>query len=187
MVYAKASSYVGVGSACGVQTNDLSNVVIGEFPNEPLTDQPSFHTMGVVAEAVSPFEVGNNVVRFAPVDVVDLRKVLGIWNESGTDKTVNHDVFVLGGVPQVDVRVTFRVDGRTEHSSSEVAVPLNSLAAADHGLPISRKATNSANIADLIKSEKVWKFNRLPSFAHSDLSSAILDSPIMARGKRTWQ
>lgn len=83
-------------SRLGVKQQFFVAALCHDFDSAVLSgyDFSIFEAVGShVCTVVNPPKIGNIVIVLVPIDVVNLRKIMGIWNECQSDKTMNIFVF----------------------------------------------------------------------------------------------
>lgn len=86
----KNFGYVRVFDADGAHAADQENIVVTQLGLEgrgTKTTEP-LSVPRILAEG-APFKIGNDVIRFYRIDMVDDRKVVGVRNECNRDDAVN--------------------------------------------------------------------------------------------------
>lgn len=105
LVHSEVTRDCGIGLSGAVHSEHFGNVLIGEFPNAGHVDT-GFDGMGMVSQAINPFEVGHTVISFDGIDVIDLGQAILVRNESPSNQPMHGGVFVHPCRSHVDAHVS---------------------------------------------------------------------------------
>lgn len=115
---------------------------------------------------IDPLKIGDNVVPFVAVDVVDHGKVGWIGEKRERDKAMDEEGFSARLMPQADVEVAQRVGTRSQNFTINLAGPIVWPSAK------TVKASYAAEVGDFVKASVFGNRNRSPFFNNSAIHGA---------------
>lgn len=174
-VYPEAIRDFRIAGAAAFHVNNCDNVIIGEFSNEGGL-QAILDGVGMVPQSVYPLQVGHCVVGLVSINMVDLREIGWIGDESRSNETMDGCISEVRLVAQVDARVSTQVGLGSHDDARMVSFPTF---ADTNANAVSTSDTTEG--ADLVKSSELDNFDRSPFFDHRHLSACMLASSNMAQ------
>lgn len=123
----------------------------------------SFNGMRMIAKSGNPLEICGGVVRFDRVNMIDLRKIVGVRNERQGHKAMNLNIAKCGRVAKVNKHVSSFADICSEISSFVFANSVSASTASRNSI----KASHSAKSADFVKIRETVDGDGSPFLKHS--------------------
>mgnify|MGYP001578078379 CR=1 FL=1 len=160
---AEQLGYVGL-LHCAAKRSDLGYFGRGKQFLEGF-DEPSIDGVLLVSSVISPFKIGEDVVGFVSVDVIDEGQASGVWNESECDKAMDETSRSFSFSKQGDLHVTEFMKGRLERLSIASLRPMPCFS---H--PVD--ASDSSKVAGLVEAFEAR--NGSPLFFNHDVASLQL-------------
>jgi hypothetical protein len=157
---AKALGYLSLRHR-SAESSDLGNLIVGQKLLEH-RDQTDVDSVLFVEPIVCPFEIGDDVVGFDSINVVDHRKVGWIWNESEPYKSVDVDGFALTFAEEIELAIPKFIDAMLQHLA---VASLRTTRSHTHSI----EASYPTKAADLVEVSEVCDRNRSPFFCESDI------------------
>jgi hypothetical protein len=114
-----------------------------------------------IPSVVGPLKIGDDIVRFHPIDVVDHGEVVGVGDECEPNKPMNMDGLALS--------VSIEIDSPISEFVGAWAKDLSIYPSCLQAMTNAVKTTNAAEIADFVEITEVSDLNRSPFFRKSDI------------------
>jgi len=126
-------------------------------------NEASINSVLLVEPIVGPLKIGDHVIRFDTIDMVDHREIVWVRNEGKTDKSMDMDRLYLAVSEKIDVPVSQFIGARTQNLSVYSSCP--------DAVTNPVKAAYSAKVTDLVEVSEVIDRNRSPFFCDDDIHS----------------
>ena len=147
-----------LGIAAEMSANNVIDIVVGKLSVGSRHDSCR-DSMVVVSDASGPFEIGPDVVPLDSIKVVNLNKVVRVWNERFGDKLMDRDIPLQRGGSQVDINVSTFV-GEEFHFLAKMPLDSVSFGAAD-----AIETSHPPHVADFVKCSVLGDGNGSPFFS----------------------
>jgi hypothetical protein len=126
-------------------------------------DASNVDGMLFVADVIYPFEIGDNIVRFDTVNMVDHRKTSWVWNESRANKSVNVDGLAFSKHEKIELAVSEFIDAMPQYLA---VASLRATRPHSHSV----ETSYSTEIADFVEADEIRDGS--PLFIKSDIHVA---------------
>lgn len=159
----EVSGRLNIADATSDHGSDGGNIIITEFSDH----QRSFGLSGmqIVSQPRYPFQIGNGVIGLDEINVVDLRKVAGIWNECKGNDAMDGPAFDEAVCLQKDAGVSAMIDKGPQHFRFDT--PKTSILATTEAV----NTSNPSEVTGLVPVPKFGDANGSPFFSDCGIHS----------------
>jgi hypothetical protein len=168
LVKAKSVPYFLLGEGV-FQQNDLVDDLLG-----CATDEAKGNRVFGIAELGYPFEVRPHVVGFDAVNVIDLRKIIGVLDEGHSHEAMNAYQFSSGVIHKPHSGVSILIEVGLQNPSLECL--LSSVSSHDD----SAEAADDTGVADFVKIHELGDGDTPPFFDEHNMGPCARSAHVIA-------